>query len=69
MVDGFMLTFIFKDDCPYIYSTLQIVKKKIFENKIPLTWKPNWVAQLHSVVECYNITAKEDEGPHNIDIE
>jgi len=45
MVDGFILTFNFEDDCPYIDLALQIVKKKIFENVTPLTWKQHyWVA-------------------------
>ena len=69
MIDGFVLTFSFEDDCPYIDSTLQIVKKNIFENEIPLTWQPDWVVQLQNVLECYNITAEEDEDPCNIDIE
>ena len=68
MIDGFILTFSFEDDCPYIDSALQIVKKKIFENEIPLTWKPDWVVQLQNVLECYNIIVEQDENPHNIDI-
>lgn len=59
MVDGFILTFNFEDDCPYIDLALQIVKKKIFENENPLTWEqPNWAAQIENALECYNLTAK-----------
>ena len=36
MVDGFILTSSFEDDCPYIDLALQIVKKNIFENLTPL---------------------------------
>lgn len=46
MVDGFIMTFNFENDCPHIDATLQIVKKKTFENKVPVIWQPNWPAQL-----------------------
>lgn len=68
MVDGFIMTFSFEDDCPHIDATLQIVKKKIFENEVPCTWKLDWAAQLHNVMECHNITTEEEEDPRNIDI-
>lgn len=69
MVDGFILTFIFEDDYPYIDLALQTVKKKIFENVTPLTWKQvDWVAQIENVLECYNLTTEEEEDPCNIDI-
>lgn len=38
MVDGFIMTFSFEDDYPYIDLALHIVRNKIFENEIPLTW-------------------------------
>lgn len=30
MVDGFVMTFIFEDDCPNTNATINIVKKNIF---------------------------------------
>ena len=62
------MTFSFEDDCPHIHESFQIVKKKIFEKEVPCTWKPDRFAQLCNVMERYNITAKEDEDPRNIDI-
>jgi len=68
MVDGFIMTFSFEDDCPHIDVALHIVKKNIFENEVPCTWKLDWVTQLHNVMESYNITTKEEEDHRNIDI-
>ena len=60
MVDGFILIFKFEDDCPYIDLALQTVKKKIFENVTPMTWKQlDWAAQIENAVECYNLTTNE----------
>lgn len=36
MVHGFIITFIFEDDYPNIDAALNIVKKKIFENEVPV---------------------------------
>lgn len=67
MVDGFILIFIFEDDFPYIYFALQTAKKRIFENVTPLAWKqPDWAAQIENSLEFYNLTADEEENPHNI---
>jgi len=52
----------------HIDATLQIVKKNTFENEFPVILQPNMAAQLHNVMECYNITAEEEEDPRNIDI-
>jgi len=68
MVDGFIMTFKFEDDCPLIDATLNIVMKKISENKFLVIWQLDWVAQICNVIECYNLTAEEDEEAHNIDI-
>lgn len=69
MVNGFILTFNFEDDFPYIDFSLQIVKKNIFENVTPLTWQqPNWAAHIENVLECYNLIADEEEDPRKIDI-
>lgn len=46
MVDGFVMTFRFEDDCPHIDAELNIVKKKIFENKVLVIWQPDWAAQI-----------------------
>ena len=66
MVDGFIMTFRFEDDCPHIYASLQIVKKNNFEKEVPVIWKPNWDTQLHNVMECHNITVEEEQDPRNI---
>lgn len=43
MVYGFILTFSFEDDFPFIDLALQTVKKNIFKNVKPLTWQqPDW---------------------------
>jgi len=69
MVDGFILTFKFQDDCAYIDLALHIVKKTIFENVTPLTRKqPDWVVQIENALKFYNLTTEEDEDPCNIDI-
>ena len=69
MVDGFILTFSFEDDFPYIDLALQTVTKKIFENATPFTWKqPNWAAQIENELECCNLIVEEEEDPRNIDI-
>jgi len=61
MVDGFILTFIVEDDCPYIDSSLQIVKRKISENTTPRTWKQlDWVAEIEHALEFYNLIAEEE---------
>jgi len=66
MVDGFILTFSFEDDFPYIDLALQIVKKKKFENVTSLTWQqPYWVSQ----IENEYLTADEEEDMRNIDIQ
>lgn len=38
MVYGFILTFNFEENFPYIDLALETVKKRIFENVTPLTW-------------------------------
>ena len=69
MVDGLILTFNFKENFPYIDLALQTVKKRIFENVTPVVWKKsNWVAQIENALECYKLTADEEEDPRNIDI-
>lgn len=69
MVDGFILTFSLEDDFPYIDFTFQIVKKRIFENATPLTCQqPDCAVQIENSLECYNLTAEEEEYPRNIDI-
>lgn len=58
MVDGFIFTFSFEDDFPYIDLVLQTVRNKIFDNVTPLTWKqPDWVVQIQNALECYNLNA------------
>ena len=42
MVDGYIMTFRFEDDHPHIDATLNIVKKNIFENEVPVIWQPDW---------------------------
>ena len=68
MVDGFIMTSRFEDDYPHINATLNIVKKKIFENKVLVIWQPDWDAQIHNVMEHYNFNVEEDDDPFNIDI-
>lgn len=68
-VEGFILTFNFEYDFPCIYLALQTIRENIFGNATSLTWKQlDWTAQLEQALECYNINAKEDEDPHNMDI-
>lgn len=70
MIDGFISTFNFEDDCTYINLALQRFKKRILENATPLTWKqPDWVVQIENALECYNLTTEEEEDPCYIDIE
>ena len=69
MVDGFILTSNFEDDFPYIDLSLQTVKKRIFENVTPLTWQQlDRATQIENALDCYNLTADEEEDPRNIDI-
>jgi len=46
VVDGFIMTFKFQDDCPHIDAALNIVKKNNFENEVSVIWKLDWVAQI-----------------------
>ena len=60
MVDGFILTFSFEDDFPNIHFVLQIVKKNMFENVTPMTWKePDSVVHIENALECYKLTIDE----------
>lgn len=68
MVDEFVMTFRFEDDCPHVDPALNIVNKNIFENEVPGIWQPHWAAQIQNLMECYNLTAEEDEYPLKIDI-
>lgn len=36
MMDGFVMTFRFEDDCLHLDGALNIVKKNIFENEVPI---------------------------------
>jgi len=61
MVDGFILTFHFEDDFSYMDLALQTVKKMIFENANPLTWKqPDWAVKIKNALEFYKITTEEE---------
>lgn len=51
MVNGFILTFSFQDNFPYIYLAIQIVKKRIFENVTSQTWQQlDWDAQIKNEI-------------------
>lgn len=69
--EGFLLTFVFEDGFASNNETLQKIKASIF--RIPqelMEWvKPYWSTQLCHALECYNVTAKEeDDDPRNINI-
>lgn len=67
----FIMTFSFEDGFDYIDVVLQEVKEVIFRiPKDPLDLvKPDWTTQLSHALECYNVTAEEeDNDPRKINI-
>jgi len=63
LCEGFMMTFSFKDGFDSIYEALQEVKAAIFRiSQDPLDLiQPKWATQLSRVLECYNVTAEEED--------
>lgn len=52
MVEHFITTFSFKDDCPFIDEALQITRENIFEEvTLPVYHHPAWVVQLEHALE------------------
>ena len=60
---GFVMTFNFKDGWDSIDEALQEVKETIFRiprDPLDRIW-PDWTTQLSHALECYNVTAKEED--------
>lgn len=72
MIENFINTFSFEDDLSSIEETLQITRKKVFEEvTLPVKHQPKWAIQMEYALECYNIAtedSKDEEDPRNIDI-
>lgn len=69
--EGLLLTFSFKDGWDCIDDALQDNGIGIFQTpNEPLAWdQPAWDAQLKPTIECYKMTAEEDEeDPRNVNI-
>lgn len=69
--EGFIMKFSFEDGIDYIDEELPQVKATIFQiPQDPLDLiKPDWTTQLSHALECYNVTAEEeDEDPRKINI-
>lgn len=69
--EGFMMTFSFEDGFDSIDEALQEVKETIFripQDPLELI-KLEWATQLSDALECYNVTAEEeDKDPQKINI-
>jgi len=60
---GFLMTFIFEDGFECIDEALQEVKASIFRiphDPLDLI-ESDWTTQLRHALECYNVTAEEEE--------
>lgn len=69
LIYGFKLTFGFESKYLEINDALEVIKTKIFEDgPLPLFNQPDQATQLETMLECYNLTADEDEDPHNVNI-
>ena len=69
MVDGLELTFNFESEYLEIDNALGSIRARVFKvGPLPVDSYRNWVAQLETALECYNLAADEDDKPCNISI-